>query len=103
MILKVLFESITIEITKGKNNDNGAPLAQNYIVICMDLLLQKWPQKYIDKYMLLNVDCISQNESRRRNISLFDNRSFIHLLNQYINEYYVGKSTVFPVLCKIVS
>ena len=45
--------------------------------------------KYIDKYMLLNVDCISQNESRRRNISLFDNLSFIHLLNQYINEYYV--------------
>ena len=41
MIFKVLFESITIEITKGKNNDNGAPLAQNYIVICMYLLLQK--------------------------------------------------------------
>ena len=40
-ILKLVFESITIKITKGKNNDNGAPLAQNYIVICMDLLLQK--------------------------------------------------------------
>jgi hypothetical protein len=32
-------------------------------------------EKYIDKYMLLNVDCNLQNDSRKRNISLFDNRT----------------------------
>ena len=89
-ILKLVFESITIEITKRKNNNNGAPLAQNIIVICMALLLQKWPQKYIDKYMLLNVDCSSQNDSRRRNISLFDNRAFLN--PDEINKKYLNYS-----------
>ena len=48
---------------------------QKSIVICMPLLQNDL--RYIDKYMLLNVDCNLQNDSRRRNISLFDNRARI--------------------------
>ena len=76
MILKLVSESITIEITKRKIMIMARPWHKTTLLFAWISCCKNDLRKYIDKYMLLNVDCSSQNDPWGRNISLFDNRVF---------------------------
>ena len=79
MILKLVFESITIDTTK-EEKIMARPWHQAALLFtCLSYCKMTSEIKYIDKYMLLNVDCNLQSDSRKRNISLFDNRARVHI------------------------